>query len=931
MEFKHLKNRFYSWEELEKYIKDLKVTKEKGDAFEEFAYLYFISNKDLYDIKEIYSESEIPEELRNKYKLENSDYGVDGLIITNDNKSIGYQVKFRSDNSSATYSELATFWAESEYCDRRCIFSNCLQLPNQSEKKKNQFQILLDTFLTLTTDFFEKIYCIANSTPVIEREKHKPRDYQTIIIKDVLEGFKTYDRGKIICACGTGKTLTALWIKEELKAEKTLFVVPSLALIRQTLVEWKKQANIQFEHLVVCSDKTVTENNGEIILEHTSSSNIPVTTDPEDINKFLNNESNQVIFSTYQSLDKVSAALIDKNFSFDLTIFDEAHRTAGTNDSEMFGLGLNDRYIKSTKRLFMTATERIVSPKVKRLAQESDYTIFSMDDELVYGPVFSKLDFGTAIEKGIISDYKVILAAVNSSELPEQIESRNLFTTNGEDLIDLKITLKQFILAKAIKNLNIEKIISYHTTIEQSKKFVFGSNNIIPFKDLLYNVMNFDDKKEYFSHVNGSMSSAIKTKIFNEFKKADISLMTNVSCLTEGVDIPTIDAVYFVEPKQSIVDIIQAIGRALRKTKNKEQCSYIILPLIVSDDITDFSQIDPQSFDTLHNVIQALRDQDSILSDEIDVLNLSYARQTKHSNNLGGHLGVWVPQNINLSDFSEALSLRIATVNKNSSLNSLPQIQLVVDRTSSFTRVFRTIGDYNIDAYSSLVIPTIEKFATPDDIKTTNELMFNHNNVSHTEKIGLIQAIDDKKYILTELGKKFKNGIIQFNDLFKRQTLKYYEFNDNTTSVLFPYRSFLKVMKEFDKISRLEFIYSIYTLKGSTKADILNSINIIKDIRDSFPNIEILSEDNKKKVLAILNLKYDTTFNYGDIWTSRTTAYNQFNYFKRHTQVYGNIFSGNSSEITKIENGNEKIDELLSLDQNIENLNIEELKEYYIK
>ncbi|MDE6284232.1 MAG: DEAD/DEAH box helicase family protein, partial [Bacilli bacterium] len=433
MEFKHLKNKFDSWEELEEYIKSLKIAKDKGDAFEEFAYLYFLSNKDLYNIKEIYPENEIPDVLKDKYKLENTDYGVDGLIITNNDESIGYQVKFRSDNSTATYSELSTFWAESEYCDKRCIFSNCLQLPFQSEKKKNQFQILLDTFLTLPHDFFEEIYCIANAKPIKVKEKHKPKEHQSIIIKDVLKGFETNKRGKIICACGTGKTLTALWIKEKMNAKKTLFVVPSLALIRQTLVEWKKQANVAFEHLVVCSDKTVNENDGTINLEHTSSSNIPVTTDSEEIKKFLNNDNNQVVFSTYQSLDEVAAALIDMDFSFDLTIFDEAHRTAGTNDSKMFSLGLKDEFIKSDKRLFMTATERIVSPRVKKLALESDYTIFSMDDEEVYGPVFSRLDFGKAIEKGIISDYKVILAAVNSSQMLEQIGSKNLFTTNGDD------------------------------------------------------------------------------------------------------------------------------------------------------------------------------------------------------------------------------------------------------------------------------------------------------------------------------------------------------------------------------------------------------------------------------------------------------------------------------------------------------------------
>lgn len=929
MVFKYLKNKFNSYEELESFIKSLNINKDKGDCFEEFAYLYFVANKDIYDIKEIYMENDIPAALREKYKLEITDNGVDGLIITNSGESIAYQVKFRSDNSTATYSDLATFWAESEYCDSRCIFSNCLQLPTQSDKKKNQFQILLDTFLTLDADFFELIYNIANNNTVAPIEKYKPRDHQKKIIEDVIKGFEENDRGKIICACGTGKTLTSLWIKEKMESNNTLFVVPSLALVRQTLVEWKKQASVPFKHIVVCSDVTINENEGEVVFEETSSSNIPVTTDSCVVENFLKSEGNHIVFSTYQSLDVVAAALVNNDFSFDMAIFDEAHRTAGTSDSNMFSLGLSDEFIRSRKRLFMTATEKVVSPRIKKLSQETDYTIFSMDDEKVYGPVFSRLDFGMAIEQNIISDYKVLLSVIKSSEIDELLKTRELLTANGEDLLDSNILLKQLILAKAINNLDIRKVITYHSTVAQAKSFTFGSNRNYPFETVLDNIMNVDNNKCYFSHVNGTMSSNIRSKIFKEFKDADISLLTNASCLTEGVDIPIIDAVYFVEPKNSIINIIQAIGRALRKSKDKKvEYSYIILPVIIDDSVNSFDEIDAKSFDTLHMVIQALRDQDSRLKEEIDALNYKVATHSTHSTNLSGHLDIWVPQSINLDDFSNALSLRIADVNKNST-STTPRIVEVEDRSSSFTRVFRTIGDYNVEAYGNIVIPTIEKFANVNDELDGKDLAFNHNNVSHTEKIGLIESTGNRKFKLTKLGKEFYNSDRNFNELFKRQALKYFEFNDNTTSILFPYRSFLRVMKEFDRISRLEFLYSIYTLKGSSLDDEKRSIDIINDIRSTYPNIEILSEENKKKVLNILNVKYGTAFNYGDIWTSRTTTYNQFNYFKKHTLAFGNIFSGDSSEIIKAENGNELIDELLSMDSSVDNMQLEELKKYY--
>lgn len=923
---------FNSWEEFEQYVRNLPSEHEKGCAFEEFAYAYFLLNRDLYNVKEIYTQKDIPETYRKKYNLEPTDVGVDGLIITDNDESIAYQVKFRSDNSTATYSELATFWAESEYCDKRCIFANCFQLPNQSDKKKNQFQVLLDSFLTLDDVFFKNLYALAKNESLVPVTKYKPRHHQDVIISNVLEGFKTHNRGKVIAACGTGKTLTALWIKEQLEVKKTLFVVPSLALIRQTLVEWKKQCEQKFEHLVVCSDTTVVDTDSEVSLEQSSASNIPVTTNPENIKNFLQRDNACVVFSTYQSLESVASAMVDNDFSFDLIIFDEAHRTAGSSDSKMFSIGLEDTYIKANKRLFMTATEKVVSPRVKKLASEAEYTVFSMDDSEVYGPVFSRLDFGTAIQQNIISDYKVILSVMNSTEIANILTSDARFSLAGSSSLNIDTTIKQFILAKAIKNIGVSKIVSYHSTVAQAKFFVEGkANENLPFKTILENTMNFDDQTAYFSHVNGTMSSATRSKIFNEFKRNDISLMTNASCLTEGVDLPAIDTVYFVNPKNSIISVIQAIGRALRKSKNKKlEYAYIILPVIIDDNVTNFNEISPEQFTTLHTVLQALRDQDSRLAEEIDTINYNAARG-HHGHSKLSCLNIFVPETINLEDFANTISLRVAEINKNVS-PEISNIQTIQDRHSNVQRVFRTIGDYNIDTYkNNLVDPTIAKYESDDTIKQNVELAINHNNVSHTKKLGLIEKISNNSYCLTELGKKYKNGQITFDDLFIRQTLRYFEDTAQTTSILFPYRAFLKVMKKFDSISRLEFLYAMYTLTGSTNADIDRAVAIISDIREQFPNIEILSEENKKKVLSLLNVKYDTDFSFADVWTSRTTTYNQFNYFKKHTLAYPNVFLDIGGEIVKQEGANVLIDQLLNLDVDIEMLPIQELGTDYKK
>lgn len=936
MNFKFLnKNIYNSWEQFESEIKAMPNNKDKGDAFEEFAVLYFTYNKDIYDIKEIYSESEIPQSLKTKYKLEQTDNGVDGLIITNNGESIAYQVKFRSDNSSATYSELSTFWAESEYCDRRCIFSNCMKLPDQAHKKKKQFQILLDSFLSLDASFFQAIYNLANNRHV-SFTKYTPRNYQTTIIDSVVEGFKTNNRGKIICACGTGKTLTAMWIKECMRAHKTLFVVPNLSLVRQTLVEWKKQCNIPFSHLVVCSDQTINNLQDEITFEESSSSNIPVTTDANDVVNFLKKDEDYVVFSTYQSLDCIMSALIMlTNFEFDLGFFDEAHRTAGTSDSAMFSLGLDDNYIKIKKRLFMTATEKVVTPRVKQLAAEQDYTIFSMDDINTYGPVFSRLDFGMAIEKEIISDYKVILYVIDNLEIASILNEKSI-SQNETTSLNTYTMLKQLILAKAFSDLNIKKVITYHNTVKQAKEFIFGSSSNYRFDTILDNVINTDNSTKFFSHVNGTMSSSIRAGIFNNFKKADLSIMSNASCLTEGVDIPIIDAIYFVEPKSSIINIIQAIGRALRKSSEKtNKVSYIIIPILIDDTIKNFSEINPQEFDTLHMVIQALKDQDSRLSEEIDMLNMSIATSHGGKHNPTSHVDVYVPSRLSLDEFSNSLSLRIADVNKNTDKNNQPSIRVVESRHSAFTRVFRTMGDYSIDAYeNSLVKPVSDKFANENSMVSKQNLSsLNHNAVSHAVKVGFLQIDERGICTLTPIGKQYKKGSYTFKEIFKRQALKYYEINENTTSVLFPYRIFLKVLKEFDTITRLEFLYAIYTLKGSTKEDVSNAINTIKEIRNAYPNIDILNDENKKKVLSILNTKFGTSFNHSDICTSRTTAYNQYNYLKSHIMTFDEILSNesNSNKLIKKDGANEKIDNYLRLDESIERMCIEEIIEYYKK
>ena len=937
-------NTFNEWDELEKKITTLNDNIIIGEVFEQFVYLYFELHKNMYNIREVYREKDIPKELKERLKLEPSDYGVDGVIVTEDDKLIAYQAKFRSNRNQPTYSELSTFWAESEYADMRCIVSNCYELPLQSGKKKVQFSILYESLSNLDEVYFENMRLIYQGYEVIITDKFKPFPHQTKIINEVLEGFLSSNRGKLIAACGTGKTLTSLWILEKLQPQTAIFVVPNLSLIKQTLEQWIEQATSPFRYLCVCSDSSVINPDNYDNLAHSVANlNFPVTTNADFIKDFLehNCDKLKIVFSTYQSLDAIMNAISAMSeFKFDLGIFDEAHRTAGTKDTSLFTYGMNDDYIPIKKRLFMTATERVVSPRIKKNIEETVYEVFSMDDEALYGKTFSALNFGEAIEQKIISDYQIVLCCINNAEISEMID-KNLYVTSMESGVTTSENLfLQVLLAKCFDQLAVSKVITFHNKVENSQNFIYGDDrSAISIKSVFNSVFKEMNTSQFYAdHVDGSMSAAKRHKIIKAFETYPNAVISNARCLTEGVDVPIIDAVYFASPKNSIIDIIQAVGRALRKSEEKEnEYSYIIIPIIIPENVTNFDEVDANAFDTLHCVVQALRDQDKAFSEVIDELNLSAAMtgRTKlgKNGNLNDKIKIFLPPQIDFNSFSENLSLRIATVNKDpqNAKSSFVIDSGVKARQSGVKRIFRTIGDYTQEAFNTLIIPTLQKFNRDDERILISKLKINHNNVSHTEKLGIIEK-NGKLYNLTEIGKHLFHDQNLFDFIFKEQLLKYYEVDQNSNQILFPYRNLLRIFLYFDSISRFEFLYAVYSIFGSSSDYIQEAVERINYLRDTYSNIDILSSENKSKVLDLINAKFDVNFNFNDIWTSRTTAYNQFNYFKNHLFCFDNVIDVNASKknsICKIQDKESEIEKMLISTEMIELCSLKDLHSAY--
>ncbi len=928
-----LKNKLKNWRELELQIESLPTTKERGDVFEQFVYLYFLIKKNLYQISEVYPEKEIPKKYRKKFKLEGSDCGVDGLIIFSSGQSAGYQAKFRTGREKPSYAELTKFWAEARHTDYHYTIANCYALSELCAKHKPHLSILVDEFEKLDNSFFEQLFELATKEKITKVSRYSPDNYQKRMISNVIAGFKTNDRGKLIAACGTGKTLTALWITEQMRVNSILFLAPSLALIKQTLESWAEQSITPFNYLCVCSDSTVSGeiDNGDISL---SDFNVPVTTDSTIIAKFISakTEIPKIIFSTYQSLDVLSKGV--KKFQFDITIFDEAHRTAGAKNSGLFALALHNDFIQSKKRLFMTATERLVKPWVVKKAEEVNRVVFSMDNEQLYGPVFDRFNFGEAIQNKIISDYKIIVAGVRQKEIYDWIRKNNLLVHSDSSTEEYHTyaqnIFRQTMLVKSMKEFPIKKVITFHSSVRSAEVFIRGAGkedlNLKQIFEKTYPEINIESL--YLDHINGAMSAGDRVEILDQFRDADLGVISNARCLTEGVDVPIIDCVYFVNPKNSLIDIVQACGRALRKPRDKhDKIAYFVIPILIPDGDIKADILNEIDFDMLHNLIQSLRDQDQRLSEWIDKINLhaSQGKSYNFSKESDSPIVLDLPKEFDVKAFESQLYLKIAEVNGDPTRHDYKTKKYdTKERKSSYRRIFKTLGDYSVESYkNNLVVPTIKKFKTKSNILSMENIKINNNNVSHTERLGLIEK-DLKKYKLTPLGKQFFDNKISFEDIFKRQMLRYFYLdNQNGSEIrLFAYRASLKILIEVKTINFIEFVFGLYSLQDSNAETINQAIEDIKYMKEKYPNVAILNDANKPKVLKELNDYFKTNFTATDIWEKKTTINNQYIYFRNHLAIFSDLISVNDKTRTiELNKGCEqKLRNLLLRDNELESI-----------
>lgn len=514
-------------------------------------------------------------------------------------------------------------------------------------------------------------------------EGKKPRKHQLDAISKAYTHYITENnnRGKLIMACGTGKTYTSLLITEQLLNGKglVLFMVPSIALLGQSLNAWSADAKKPIKAVCICSDSKASrkmQDKYDDMDDSVVDLAVPASTNPQSIasqlKKYRNHDGLVVVFSTYQSIDAVSAAQqeilseTDGGYGvFDFIICDEAHRTTGVKlsdkDESNFTKIHSDDNVQGRKRLYMTATPRLYGESAKIKASEKDCILCSMDDKALYGDEFYRVNFSYAVQNGLLTDYKVLVLTVGEDDVPENIR-RDVTDTTTELNFDDTSKLIGVIngLSKMIRGDDhrtwdadphmMRRAVAFCSSIDRStsrtgiaSKYVAS---VLPEISKKYDE-NLDAESLSHTvsiatrHIDGSMNSQERNGILQWLadepdNDRECRVVTNVRCLSEGVDVPSLDAVLFLSARNSQVDVVQSVGRVMRTfhkgLPDEKKYGYIIIPIVVPSDVSAEEALDnSKTFDVVWEILNALRSHDDRFNAMVNKIALNKQKPNKQS------------------------------------------------------------------------------------------------------------------------------------------------------------------------------------------------------------------------------------------------------------------------------------------------------------
>jgi superfamily II DNA or RNA helicase len=648
-----------SWDDLYTKLKVLVATdkKEAGDTFEVFVQAYLRSHSEYRTrLNDVWLLHEVPPDVREQLGdlFQRDDEGTDLIARTRHGQLWAIQAKFVGGPGEAlTRGNVDSFISYGFHTLRDKFALGLIAhistkpikkrhlMPNIRELGLDRWRALDDAGGAGWRDILQTLKRGEPARP----KRRQPKPHQKRAIAAAVKHFAHEARGRLKMACGTGKSLIGLWVARALKAETILVVTPSLQLIQRAVEDWSREYLAYGEKpdwMCVCSDDTVVDDVDDFVTD-TYESGLPTCTDAREVADRLRGEGTKIIFTTYQSSDVVAEAARLAGVTFDFAVFDEAHKTVGRRD-KAFGRLLREDF-KVKRRMFMTATERIVN------GGDAD-EVYSMDNEEDYGKRFYDLEFGDAIEQGLISPFQVLTIVVSEKRIKTLIDrNRILNVAPGLDEVKARDLAVAVALNEAIKKHGIKKAIAYCASILAGK-------HACARQDALNKSGRWPETANF--HVSSELTAGERADVIRKFEDATRpAIMYNARCLTEGVDIGTqkdrpVDAVAFTSPRRSVIDIVQAAGRAMRKGSRKK-VGYVLIPIIVPDDM-DFDKFaETTPFKEMARIIKALAIADPRIVDELRALYYGKVPTGKIIKIEGEPIGLRMP----FDEFASALRSRV--------------------------------------------------------------------------------------------------------------------------------------------------------------------------------------------------------------------------------------------------------------------------------
>ena len=621
--------------------------RKKGDLFEQLMQKYFTEDPDYKDqFSEVYLWKDWA---ATRTEFDGTDIGVDLVAQKHDGGFCAIQCKCYAPETRISMGDLNSFLSTASlpaFADNtRFLVNTGGELgPNALrlvEPLGDKFRVIRFSDLESSPFDWPDLSLQDPEQLTYKQRRFHLKDHQKEAFDDVINGFKESDRGKLIMACGTGKTFTALKIAEAIAGTegRVLYLVPSIGLLSQAMREWSDQRGVPHSYIGICSDKHAGAATEDASIQELK---IPVTTDPLSISHTLQNLDTgkmTVVFCTYQSLPLIEEAQNNGAPQFDIILCDEAHRTTGVDrpgdKTSPFVLVHDADRIRANKRLYMTATAKLYTESAKTKALDYNIDVFSMDDEEKYGPQFHRLPFSKAVEIGELSDYRVAIFGISEYEVNSALGGN---TGKYGSEININDATRIIGCWRALQNPEnkqkddetlkpLRRVITFTNKIDESKALEHYWNNII--EDAIEKLPEDEIPTNFkceTKHVDGT-DHALNRRARLDWLKGDADgvcrILSNARCLSEGIDVPALDAVIFYKPRKSHIDVVQAVGRVMRKAPGK-QFGYVILPVAIPDDRDPAEALnDNERFSNVWSVLNALRSHDDRFDAKINSIDLN--------------------------------------------------------------------------------------------------------------------------------------------------------------------------------------------------------------------------------------------------------------------------------------------------------------------